>query len=175
MSDTNMKLDNYTKETGVRLIRKSQSKSLWRIFLFFFFNKKNEMKQKWREADMKNWVILERKAKCGNQYLMGLTGICATVQFSSVTQSCPTFCDPMDCRTPAFPVHHQFSELAQTRVHQVDVAIQPSLSSPFPPAFNLSQHQDLYNWVSSSHQVAEVLEFQLQHQSFQWIPRTDLL
>ena len=88
-------------------------------------------------------------------------------QFSSVAQSCPTLCDPMDCSTPGFPVHHQLPELAQTHVHQVGDAIQPShpLSSPSPPTFNLSQRQDLFQGVSSSHQVAKVLE--LQHQSFQ--------
>ena len=74
----------------------------------------------------------------------------------------------MDCNTPGFPVHHQLPELAQTHVHWVSDAIQPShpLSSPSPPALNLSQHQGLFQWVSSSHQVAKVLEFQLQHQSF---------
>ena len=77
----------------------------------------------------------------------------------------------MDCNMTGFPVHHQLPELAQTHVHQVCDAIQPShpLSSPSPSAFNLSQHQGLFQWVSSSHQVAKVLEFQLQHQSFQWI------
>ena len=75
------------------------------------------------------------------------------------------------------PVHHQLPELAQTHVHQVTDATQPShpLLSSFPPAFNLSQHQGLFKWVSSSHQVARVLEFQFQHQSFQWIFRTDFL
>ena len=79
----------------------------------------------------------------------------------------------MDCNTPGFPVHHQLLELTQTHVHWVSDAIQPShpLSSP-SPAFNLSQHQGLVHWVSSSHQVAKVLEFQLQHQSFQSTPRT---
>ena len=79
-------------------------------------------------------------------------------------------CDPMDCSTPRLPVHHQLPELAQTHVHRVSDAIQPShsLSSPSPPAFNLFQYQGLFQWVSS-HQVAKVLEFQLQHQSFQWI------
>ena len=100
-------------------------------------------------------------------------------QFSSVTPSCPTLCDPMDCSTPGFPVHHQLPELAQTHVHWVSDAIQPShpLSSPSPPAFNLSQPQGLFQWVSSLHQVAKVLELQLQlqHQSFQWIFRTHLL
>jgi len=99
------------------------------------------------------------------------------VQFSSVTQSCPTLWDPMNCSTPGLPVHHQLPEFTQTHVHWISDAIQPShpLSSSSPPALNLSQHQSLFKWVSSSHQVAKVLEFQLQHQSFQWTPRTDLL
>ena len=86
-------------------------------------------------------------------------------QFSSVTQSCLTLCDPMDCSKTGFPVHHQYLELAQTHVPWVGDAIQPShpLSSPSPPAFNLSQHQGLFQWVSSSYQVAKVVEFQLQH------------
>ena len=98
-------------------------------------------------------------------------------QFSSVAQSCPTPCDPMNHSTPGLPVHHQLLEFTQTHVHWVDDAIQPSqpLSSPSPFAFNLFQHQGLFKWVSSSHQVAEVLEFQLQHQSSQWTLRTDLL
>ena len=85
-------------------------------------------------------------------------------QFSSVAQSYPTLCYSMDCSTPGFPVHHQLPEPAQIHVHQVGDAIQPShpLSSPSPPALNLSQHQGLFKWVSSSHQVAKVLEFQLQ-------------
>ena len=100
-----------------------------------------------------------------------------SVQFSSVAQSCPTLCNPMDCSTPGFVVHHQLLELTQTHVHWVGYSIQPShpLSFPSPPALNLSQHQGLFKWVSSSHQVAKVLEFQLQHHSFQWTPRTDLL
>ena len=100
-----------------------------------------------------------------------------TSPFSSVAQSCPALCDPMDCSTPGFPVHHQLPELAQTHVHWVSDAIQPShpLSSPSSPTLNLSQHQGLFKWVSSSHQVAKVLEFQLQHQSFQWTPRADFL
>ena len=97
-------------------------------------------------------------------------------QFSSVAQSFPTLCDPMNCSTPGLPVHHQLLEFTQTHVHLVSDAVQPShpLSSPSPPAFNLFQHQSLFKWVSSSHQVAKVLEFQL-HQSFQWTPRTDVL
>ena len=95
-----------------------------------------------------------------------------SVQFSSVAQSCPTLYDHMNCSTPGFPVHHQLPEIAQTHVHRIGDAIQPShpLLSP-SPAFYLSQHQDLLKWISSSYQVAKVLEFQLQHQSFQWTPR----
>ena len=94
-----------------------------------------------------------------------------TFQFCSAAQSCPTLCDPINHSTPGLPVHHQLPEFIQTHVHQVGDAIQPShpLLSPSPPTFNLSQHQGLFKWVSSSHQVAKVLEFQLQHQSFQWI------
>ena len=81
----------------------------------------------------------------------------------------------MDCSTPGFPVHYQLPELAQTHVHHVSDAMQPSypLSSASPPALNLFRHQGLFQWVSSSQQVAKVLEFQLQHQSFQWTLKTD--
>ena len=101
----------------------------------------------------------------------------SSVQFSSVTQSCLTLCNPMNCSMPGLLVHHQLTESSQTHVHRVDDAIQPShpLLSPSPPILNLSQHQGLFKWVSSSHQVAKVLKFQLQHQSFQRTPRTDLL
>ena len=84
---------------------------------------------------------------------------------------------PHGLQKPDFLVHHQLWELAQTHVHQVGDAIQKCrpLSSPSPPAFKLSQHQGLFKSVSSSHQVAKLLEFQLQHQSFKWIFRTDFL
>ena len=90
---------------------------------------------------------------------------------SPVAQSCLTLCDPMDFTTPGLPIHHHLLEFTQTFVHWVGDAIQPShpLSFSSPPALNLSRHQDLFQWVSSLHQVAKVLEFQLQHQSFQWI------
>ena len=99
------------------------------------------------------------------------------VQFSSVTQSCPTLCDPMICTMPGLPVHHKLPEFNQTHVHWVGDAIQPShpLLTPSPPALNLSQDQGLFKWVRSLHQMAKILEFQLQHQSFQWTPRTDFL
>ena len=98
-----------------------------------------------------------------------------SVQFSRLVVS--THCDPMDCSMPGFPVHHQLPEPAQTQVHWVGDAIQPShpLSSPSPLAFSFSQNQGLFQWVCSSQQVAKLLEFQLQHQSFQGIFRTDFL
>ena len=101
----------------------------------------------------------------------------SSVQFISVAQLCLTISNPMNRRKPGLPVHHQLPESTQTHVHWVGDAIQPShpLSFPSPPSLNLSQHQGLFKWVSSQHQVAKVLEFQLQHQSFQWTPRTDLL
>ena len=98
-------------------------------------------------------------------------------QMSSVQFSPPVVsnsCDPMDCSMPGFSVHHQLQEFIQTHVHWVSDAIQPCLS-PSPPTFNLSQHQGLFKWVSFLYQLGKVLEFQLQHQSFQWIFRTDFL
>ena len=120
-------------------------------------------KPKWSLAE--EWIT-----KCGT-YLQW------NIQFNSVAQSCPTVCDPMNCSTPGLPVHHQLPESTQTHAHRVGDAIQPShpLSSPSIPAPNPSQHQGLFQWVNSSHEVAKVLEFQLQHQAFQWTPRTDLL
>ena len=86
-------------------------------------------------------------------------------------------CDPMDCSMTGFPVLYQLLELAHTHVHWVSDAIQPShsLLSLCPLIFNLFHHQGLFKWVSSLYQVAKILKFQLQHQSFQWTPRTDLL
>ena len=97
---------------------------------------------------------------CNNPFALHIS------QFSSVAQSCLTLCSCTDCSTPCSLVHHQLLKLALTHVHWVHDAIQPShpLSSPSPLAFNLSQHPGLFKWVSSSHQVAKVLEFQLQHQ-----------
>ena len=108
------------------------------------------------------------KWEAGKRYFM---------QFSSVSQSCLILCDPMNHSTPGLPVHHQLPESTQTHVHWVGNVIQPShpLLSPSSPTLNLSQHQGLFKWVSSLHQVTKVLEFQLHHQSFQWTPRTDLL
>ena len=113
---------------------------------------------------------------CSGCIVMWLNSCQGSVQFSSLTQSCLTLCDPMNHSTPSLPVHHQLPESIQTHVHQVGDAMQAAhpLLSP-SPALNLSQHQGLFQWVSSSHQVAKVMQFQLQHQSFQWTPRTDLL
>ena len=103
----------------------------------------------------------------------------SSVQFSSVQSLSRVllFVTPMNRSTPGLPVHHKLPEFTQTHAHQVGDAIQPShpLSSPSPPAPNPSQHQGLFQWVNSLHEVAKVLEFQLQHQSFQWTPRTYLL
>ena len=100
-----------------------------------------------------------------------------SVQFSSVAQSCPTLCNPMNRSTPGLPFHHHLPEFTQTHAHRVCDAIQPShpRSSPSPPALNPSQHQSLFQRVNSSHEVAKVLEFQLQHHFFQRNPRADLL
>jgi len=96
------------------------------------------------------------------------------LQFSSVAQSCPILCNPVYCSTPGFPVHHQLPELSQTHVHWVGDMIQPSHPMPSPsPTFNHFQHQGLFQWVRSLHQVTNVLE--LQHQFFQWIFRIDIL
>ena len=105
--------------------------------------------------------------------LLKVIGI--SVQFSSVAQSCPTLCEPMNRSTPGLPVHHHLPEFSQTHVHRVSDDIQPShpLSSPSPPTPKPSQHQDLFQWVNSLH--AKVLEFQLQHHSLQRNSRADLL
>ena len=107
--------------------------------------------------------VLQRGNKAEN--MVGESVLKRPHQFSSVAQSCPTLYNPKNCSTPGFPVHHQLQEFTQTHVHWVSDAIQPShpLSSPSSPTFNLSQHQGLFQWVSSLHQVAKILEFQLQH------------
>ena len=120
-------------------------------------------------------VPVRKPPKC--QTVGSSLGKQASVSGSSVTQSCLTLCNPMDCSTPDLPVHHQLPELAQTYVHWVSDAIQPShpLYSPSPSTLNLSQHQGLFQWVSSSHLVAKVLELQLQDQLFWWKSRTHFL
>ena len=122
-------------------------------------------------TDLKNIIVLFLQFDIYNYITMCIK----SVQFSSVAQSCLTLRDPIDYSTSGFSVHHQLRELTQTHVHWVGDAIKPShpLLSPSPPVFNLSQHQHLFQLISSSHQVAKVLEFQLQHSSYQWIFRTD--
>ena len=109
------------------------------------------------ECVLCKWMVYELKCCCCCCY--------------SITQLCSVCWDPMDCSMSGFPVLHHLPELAKTHIHRFGDNIQWShpLSTPSPPAFNLSQHQGLFKWASSSHQVAKVLEFQLQHQSFQWI------
>ena len=123
-----------------------------------------KVKRNWR-ASWWQWKRSEKgDLKLSIQKMMIMaSSLISSVQFSSVAQSCPTLCDPMNCSMPGFPVHHQLPEFTQTHVHQVGDSIQPShpLSSPFPPAPNPSQHQSLFQWVNSLHEVAKVLEFQL--------------
>ena len=102
----------------------------------------------------------------------------SAAQFSPVQSlSRVWLCNPMNRSIAGLPVHRQLLEFTQTHIHRVGDAIQPShpLSSPSPPAPNPSQHQGFFQWVNSSNEVAKVLKFQLQHQSFQWTPRIDLL
>ena len=126
---------------------------------------------RWWLAFFSNQVIF----KLGCEYFFRHNNVCILCCCCWAAQLCPNLCDPMNGSTPGLPIPHHLPELAQTHVHWVDDAIQPShpLQSPFPPAFNLSQHQGLFQWVSSSHQVAKGLV--LQHQFFQRIFSTDFL
>ena len=119
--------------------------------------------------------VLQEIISNGFVYTLPPPSLACSVQFSPSVVS--DSCDPMVCSMPGFPVHYQLLELTQTNVHSISDAIQPShpLSSPSSPAFNLSQDQGLFKWVSSSHQVAKVLKFQLQYQYLQWIFRTEFL
>ena len=159
--------------TCISMKKERASENKWtkegkiKSFVFIIFNSANSLLFKIKIAIMYSAYMCRDIS----------THICIYIyQFSSVTQSCPTLCDSMNCSMPGLPVHHQLPEFTQTHVHWVGNAIQPShpLLSPSPPAFN-SQHQGLFQWVNSLHQVAKVLEFQPQHQSFQWIFRTDFL
>ena len=128
----------------------------------------------WKSKDSETDICWVLKSK-GKQWKTEGKQELASIRFSLVVQSCPTVCDPRDSSKPGFPVHDKHLEPTQTHIHRVGDAIQLShpLPSAAPPVFTLSQHQGLFQWVCSSHQVAKVLEFQLQHQSFQWIIRTD--
>ena len=114
-----------------------------------------------KESDRTEWWLHTQAKKIHCVYFQF-----SSVQFSSVTLLCPTLCDPMDCSTPGFPVHHQLLELTQTHVHSVSDAIQPSHPLLLLPSI-FTKIWVFFKWIRSSHQVAKVLEFQLQHQSFQ--------
>ena len=128
---------------------------------------------RWRIPEQNEVYVLKE----GDQTQCSNSVSAIPYQFSSVAQSCLTLCDPMNFSTPGLPAYHKLPEFTQTHAHRVGDAIQPSppLSSPSPPAPNPSQHQGLFHGVNSLHEVAKVLEFQLQHQSFQWTPSTHLL
>ena len=132
---------------------------------------RNEMGNLFTVKKTQPWV----SSSATREYTSSFLPLCCWC-CSSVAKSCPTCCKPMDCSTPGFSVLHHLPELAQTHIHWVGDAIQPShpLLSPSPPALNLSQHQGLFQWVGSSHQVAKGLQLQCQHRSFQWIFRVDL-
>ena len=131
------------------------------------------------QGDPINITVIQIYAPTSNaeRFYEDLLNLLELVQFNSVAQSCPALCNPMNRSTPGLPVHHQLPKFTQTHVHGVGDAIQTShpLLSPSPPAPNPSKHQGLFKLVNSSHEVAKVLEFQLQHQSFQRTPRVDLL
>ena len=129
----------------------------------------------WRRWNIRRVVIWKPSEESSAVLHCWEVWLDSSVQFSRSVVS--ALCDPMNCSTPGLPVHHKHLEFTQTHAHRVGDAIQPShpLSSPSPPALNLSQHQGLLHWVNCLHEVAKLLEFQLQHQSFQWTPRTDLL
>ena len=151
--------DSHICSTGVNLmeielatlIHTVNPKQLHSSIVYMFHN-----------IDEAYWALRECQALCS---VLCLTQFiyCGSVQFSSVAQSCPTLCDPMNHSTPGLLVHHQLLEFTHTHVHRLNDAIQPShpLSSPSPPAPNPSQHQSLFQWVNSLHEVAKVLEFQL--------------
>ena len=154
---------------------------------FYFFHLRKNIGSKINErktshGPKKNRALLYKNCSTGtgHQATTQHESVCQSVSesvsqwVSSVIQSCLTLCDPMNRSTPGLPVRHQLPEFTQTHVHWVGDAIRPShaLSSPSPPAPNPSQHQGLFQWVSSLHEAAKVLEFQLQHQSFQWTSRT---
>ena len=132
----------------------------WNIYIYIYICKSLALLWLtviWGAVVLQYWFFQIKKKK------KTLFGDFQSVQFSSVTQSCLTLCDPMNHSTPGLPVHHQLLEFTETHVHRVSDAIQPShsLSSHSPPAPNPSQHQSLFQWVNSSHEVVKVLEFQL--------------
>ena len=150
-----------------------------RICIWIFKQNQNQNQPTSEQKSFSTVPSIEQQtgSKSGKECVNAVYCHPASVQFSSVSQSCLTLCNPMNRSMPGLPVQHQLPESTQIHVHWVNDAIQPShsLSSTSPLALNLSQPQGLFKWVNTLHQVAKVLEYQLQHQSFQWTPRTDLL
>ena len=158
----------------------STNKSIEIISIIFTESNGMHLEVNHRKINFKNFMEIKKACyKKANESIKvvhrGKFIVISSVKFSSVAQSCPTLCNPMNCSTPGLPVHHQLPEFTQTHIHRVSDAIQPSHppSSPSPPAPNPSQHQSLFQWVNYSHEVAKVLEFQLQHHFLQRNPRAD--
>ena len=176
MKNSSGKIKKISSRLNSEVLNQNSGVQIITRFHIYIYSYLATIKEKYKTSTIKisllfymfSWRIL--KTELARQWLLLKNRHCC-----SVAQSCPTLCYPMDCSTPGFPVHHQRPD-AQTHANRVSDAIQPSrsLSSP-SPAFNLSQHQGLFQWVRSWHQVAKALELQLQHKSFQWTPRTDLL
>ena len=152
-------------QTGIKTARRNINNLRYADDTTFMAESEEELKSLWMK-------VKEESEKVGLKLNIQETKIMASSPSSSVSsviQSCPTLCNPMNRSMSGLSVHHKLPEFTQTHVHQVSDAIQPShpLYSPSPPASNPSQHQGLFQRVNSSHEVAKVLEFQLQHQSFQ--------
>ena len=143
----------------------------------FLWLGKNKFISLWNtSAQPLQWLVKKERKKLYTKYWQRCERTEYSTLLSLFTQFCLTLCDPMDCSTSGFPVHHQFPELAQTHVQWVNDDIQSSHPLLFPsPAFNLYQNQGLFQWVSFLYQVDKLLKFQLQHQSFQWILMADFL
>ena len=163
-TEKNDDLQNYTAYCGSKSFSTASSEhsiptlpwAMWHSLLLFSIQ---------MAAQLWFWCVYFICPHAAIMYSLGIRPFSTYfhLQFSSVAQSSPTLCDPMNRSTPGLPVHHQLPEFTQTHVHWVSDTIQPShpLSSPSPPAPNPSQHQSLFQWVNSSHEVAQVLEFQL--------------
>ena len=146
-------------------------KLIWKDYILYKVNYMTFWKRQNYGDNIKDYWLPGMRGKGINKESMEDFCCC------SVTQPCLTLCAPISFSTPGFPVLCHLLKLAQSHVHWANNAVQPShpLSFPSPPAFNLSQHQGLFQWVSSSNRLAKVLELQLQHQSFQWIFQIDFL
>ena len=154
----NIRLDE--AQAGIKIARKNSNNLRW--WYHPYGRKQRGTKGPLDEGEKRTVEKADLKLNIQKTKIM-TSGPIRSDQIRSVAQSCPTLCDPMNRSTPGLPVHHQLPEFTQTHVHRVCDAIQPShpLSSPSPPALNPSQHQSLFQWVNSLHEVAKVLEFQL--------------